>query len=337
MSMDFRGIFPGRFFRGIGNAFRRFAFLVMAGWATLAVYYSDLPPSFRPVIAGLFAVGSLAVLTVGYRLRGARLVFLATFTIVQVWWLLIPPSNTRNWQPDVVLLPWAAIDGERVTIHGIRNVDYRTETDYTVRHYDRTFDLARMKSVDLFVVYWGSPLIAHTMLSFGFAGGDYVCFSIETRKEVGEEYSSIKGFFKQYELTYIIGDERDLVRLRTNYRKEQVYLWRLRTPMDLARKVFLDYLRTVNRLRDRPEWYNALTSNCTTNIRGHTVPYAPNSRFDWRIVINGFIDRMIYDRGMVDRGLPFEELKRRSLVNERAQAAGKDPAFSRLIREGPLR
>jgi len=186
MSMDFRGIFPGRFFRGIGNAFRRFAFLVMAGWATLAVYYSDLPPSFRPVIAGLFAVGSLAVLTVGYRLRGARLVFLATFTIVQVWWLLIPPSNTRNWQPDVVLLPWAAIDGERVTIHGIRNVDYRTETDYTVRHYDRTFDLARMKSVDLFVVYWGSPLIAHTMLSFGFAGVDYVCFSIETRKEVGE-------------------------------------------------------------------------------------------------------------------------------------------------------
>jgi len=107
--------------------------------------------------------------------------------------------------------------------------------------------------------------------------------------------------------------------------------------MDLARKVFLDYLRTVNRLRDRPEWYNALTSNCTTNIRGHTVPYAPNSRFDWRIVINGFIDRMIYYRGMVDRGLPFEELKRRSLVNERAQAAGKDPAFSRLIREGPLR
>jgi hypothetical protein len=144
MSMDFRGIFPGRFFRGIGNAFRRFAFLVMAGWATLAVYYSDLPPFFRPVIAGLFAVGSLAVLTVGYRLRGARLVFMAAFTVVLVWWRQIPPSQTTNWQPDVVLLPWAAIDGERVTIRH-RNVDYRTETDYTVRHYDRTFDLTRMK------------------------------------------------------------------------------------------------------------------------------------------------------------------------------------------------
>jgi hypothetical protein len=337
MSMERDSIFPGRFFRGIGNAVRRFAFLVMAGWATFAVYYSNLPPCFRPVVAGFFAAGSLAVLTVGYRLRGARLVFLAGFAAVLVWWFLIPPSNTRNWQPDVALLPRATIDGDRVTIHGIRNVDYRTETDYTVRHYDRTFDLAKMRSVDLFVVYWGSPLIAHTMLSFGFAGGDFVCFSIETRKEVGEEYSSIKGFFKQYELTYIIGDERDLVRLRTNYRKEQVYLWRLRTSMDLARNVFLDYLRTVNRLRDRPEWYNALTSNCTTNIRGHTVPYAPHSRFDWRIIINGFIDRMVYDRGMVDRSLPFEETKRRSLINERAQAAGDGPAFSRLIREGSLR
>ncbi len=306
----------------------------MTAWATLAVYYSDLPPSFRLIAAGLFVIGGLAVLTVGYRRRAARFVFLAAFAAVLVWWLLIPPSNTRNWQPDVALLPWAAIDGDRVTIHGIRNVDYRTETDYTVRHYDRTFDLTKMKSVDLFVVYWGSPLIAHTMLSFGFAGGDQVCFSIETRKEVGEEYSSIKGFFKQFELTYIIGDERDLVRLRTNYRKEQVYLWRLRTSMDLARNVFLDYLRTVNLLRDRPEWYNALTSNCTTNIRGHTVPYSPNARFDWRIIINGFIDRMIYDRGMVDRSLPFDEIKRRSRINEKAQAAGNDPAFSRLIRQG---
>ncbi len=323
-----------RLLKGFGSAFLWSSFLAMAVWATLAVYYSNLPASLRPVGSGLVGAGSLFALTAGYRRRGVRLAFLAAFTAILAWWLVIPPSNTRNWQPDVAHLPSAAIEGDRVTISGIRNVDYRTETDYTVRHYDRTFDLAKMESVDLFVVYWGSPFIAHTMLSFGFGGGEYICFSIETRKEIGEEYSSIKGFFKQYELTYIIGDERDLVRLRTNYRKEQVYLYRLRAPMDLARLVFLDYLRTVNRLKDHPEWYNALTSNCTTNIRGHTVPYNPNARFDWRIIINGFMDRMVYDRGMVDRDIPFEELKRRSLINERAQAADKDPRFSCLIREG---
>ena len=144
--------------------------------------------------------------------------FLAAFAVVLVWWLLMPPSNSRNWQPDVAVLPWADIQGNRVTIHNIRNCDYRSETDYTVRHYDKTFDLAKLKSVDLSLVYWGSPYIAHTMLSFGFEGDGYVCFSIETRKEIGEAYSTVKGFFRQYELTYVVADERDLIGLRTNYR-----------------------------------------------------------------------------------------------------------------------
>jgi len=325
-----------RSLKGLGKIFLWLCTLATASWATLAIYYSNLPPSLRPASAGFFVAGSLFVLTAGYRRRAVRLVFLAVFVAVLTWWLLIPPSNTRNWQPDVAILPWATMEGNLVTIHNIRNADYRTETDYIIRYYDRSFDLAKMQSVDLFVVYWGSPFIAHTMLSFGFAGGEYVCFSIETRKEVGEEYSSIKGFFKQYELTYIIGDERDLVRLRTNYRKEeQVYLYRLRTSMGTARLVFLDYLRTIDRLKDNPEWYNALTGNCTTSIRGHTAPYNPDTHFDWRIIINGYIDRMLYDRGtMMDRGLPFPELKERSLINKRARAADKDPQFSRLIREG---
>ena len=131
------------------------------------------------------------------------------------------------------MLPWATIDGNKVTIHNIRNCDYRSETDYTCRYYDRTFDLDRLKTGDLFLIYWGSPYIAHTMLSFGFDGQGYVCFSIETRKEKGEEYSAIKGFFKQYELTYIVADERDVVRLRSNYRKEDVYLYQLKVEQDM--------------------------------------------------------------------------------------------------------
>jgi hypothetical protein len=266
--------------------------------------------------------------------RRARLVCFGIFAVVIVWFVFTPPSNDRDWQPDVALLPYAESNGKLVTIHNIRNCDYRTETDYTIRHYEKTFDLEKLRSVDLYLVYWGSPLIAHTMLSFGFEGGDYVCFSIETRKEKGEAYSAIKGFFRQFELTYVIGDERDLVRLRTNFRHEQVYLYRLNTEPEVARLVFLDYLKEVNQLKDRPEWYNALTSNCTTNIRGHTKAYARNARFDWRILLNGRSDEMAYERRMLDQTLPFGELKRRSLINRLAEAADKEADFSARIRSG---
>lgn len=320
--------------KGLGKNFIRFCFLLMAGWATVAILYSNLPGFLRPWGAGIFGVGSLVALVGMYRYRQARRGFLAAFAVVLVWWLLMPPSNSRNWQPDVAVLPWADIQGNRVTIHNIRNCDYRSETDYTVHYYDKTFDLNKLKSVDLALVYWGSPYIAHTMLSFGFEGEGIVCFSIETRKEVGEAYSTVKGFFRQYELTYVVADERDLIGLRTNYRGEQVYLYRLNASPDLARKAFLSYLREVNSLKERPEWYNALTSNCTTNIRGHTVPYNPGARHDWRIIVNGFVDEMLYEGKVVDTSLPFPELKKRSLINERAKGEDKSPEFSQLIRVG---
>jgi hypothetical protein len=306
----------------------------MTGWGIMAIWYSNLPPSLRPWAAGGFGVISLLLPVLVRPRRRGVIAFLCIFALVVAWWLAIPPSNNRDWQPDVAVLPSATIAGERVTIHNIRNCDYRSETDYTCRYYDRTFDLGKLKSVDLFLVYWGSPMIAHTMFSFGFEGQGQVCFSIETRKEKGEDYSAIKGFFKQYELTYIVADERDVVRLRSNYRKEDVYLYRLKAEPELMRKVFLDYLRQVNRIHDRAEWYNALTSNCTTNIRGHTAPYARNAKFDWRIIVNGFLDEMIYERGTVDTSLPFTEFKTRSHINARAQRADKDSDFSRRIREG---
>jgi hypothetical protein len=172
------------------------------------------------------------------------------------------------------------------------------------------------------------------MLSFGFGEDGIVCFSAETRKETGEEYSTIKGFFRQYELTYVVADERDLIGLRASYRGEQVYLYRLNESADLVRKVFLDYLREMNSLKDRPEWYNALTGNCTTSIRIHNAPYNPDSRLDWRIIVNGFIDEMLYERKAVDTSLPFPELKKRSLINERAKDMDKSPDFSKVIRIG---
>ena len=245
-----------------------------------------------------------------------------------------PPSNNRNWQPDVALLPWAEIQGSRVTIHNIRNCDYRSETDYTVHHYDKTFDLTTLSSLDLSLVYWGSPYIAHTMLSFGFEGDGFVCFSVETRKEVGEAYSTIKGFFRQYEMMYVVADERDLIGLRTNYRGEQVHLYRLHESAATLRKIFLDYLHKVNSLKEHPEWYNALTDNCTTSTDILAAPYNPEGRLDWRIIANGFMDEMLYESTAIDTTLPFPELKKLSLINGRAKNQDKSPDFSHLIRVG---
>jgi hypothetical protein len=305
----------------------------MIGWGVLAVYYSNLPAGLRPVVAAVFGLGSIALLVFVRPRRRGLAAFLGVFLLLLAWWLAIPPSNDRDWQPDLAVLPYAEIEGNKVTVHNIRNCDYRSETDFDVRRYDRTYDLDKLRTADFYVVYWGSPMIAHTMFSFGFDGDDYLCISIETRKEKGETYSAVKGFFKQYELIYVIADERDLVRLRTNYRGEDVYLYRLRAKPDVVRNVFLSYLKHANSLKQQAEWYNALTSNCTTNIRGHARAYAATP-WDWRILLNGRIDEMAYENGRLDRSLPFAELKARCHVNERGKAADKDPTFSKRIREG---
>ena len=319
---------------GVALAF--LCLVIVACVGTLAIYFSNLPAALRSIASGGFALVAMSLIFSGLR-RGKRWAWgalLGLFAmVIAAWWLLIPPSNSRNWQPDVTVLPWAEVRGSLATVHNIRNCDYRTETDYTVSHYDRSFDLTKLQSVDLFLVYWGSPSIAHTMLSFGFEDGSHLCFSIETRKEVGEEYSAVKGFFKQFELTYVVADEQDLVRLRTNYRTgEDVYLYRFKVSTDFARKVLLDYLREVNSLKDRPQWYRAILTNCTTSILRHTTPFNPDARFDWRLIANGYLDALLYERGKLDQSLPFAELKKRSLINQRAKAADKASDFSRLIR-----
>ncbi|MCU0841841.1 MAG: DUF4105 domain-containing protein [Thiobacillaceae bacterium] len=186
------------------------------------------------------------------------------------WWSGIEPSNERDWQPEVARLAHAEIRGDLVTVRNIRNFDYRSETDFTPAWYDRTFDLNKLESVDLVAVYWMGPAIAHTILSFGFAGGDHLAISIETRKEKGEGYSTIKGFFKQYELYYVVADERDVIRVRSNYRKdppEDVYVYRVHGNIDNGRRLFLEYMRRINALKATPEFYNTATSRPTCTSR----------------------------------------------------------------------
>jgi len=256
--------------------------------------------------------------------------------LIMVWWLNIKPSNDRNWQPDVAIIPYAIIQDNIVTIHNIRNLSYRTETDFDVHYYNKTFNLDTLDSVDLIAVYWMGDAIAHIMMSFGFQGKDFVAFSIETRKENGEGYSTIKGFFKQYELIYIAGDERDLIRVRTDYRnpQEDVYLYRIRFNRERGQKLFMEYIKQINAMKEKPVWYNTLTTNCTTNIIMHIKTFSDRIRYNWKILLSGYTPLYAYERGALDTSLPFAELRRRSHVNPKAHVIGNDVEFSRKIRDG---
>ncbi len=302
-------------------------------WAVAALYFDVRISWLRVPLAVGYGAGILAVwLRVRRPLKMA--VTAVAFAVVLAWWLALKPSNNGDWQPDVAVLPYGDIAGNVVTLHNIRNCDYRTETDCDVRHYDRILDLDRLRTVDLFMVHWGSPNIAHTMISFGFDGGEHVCMSIETRKKKGQGYSALKGLFRQFELTYIIADERDVVRLRTNYRQaEDVYLYRLRATPEQARTLFIDYVRRATQLREAPEWYNALTGNCTTAIRTQRAT-ADRAPWNWRMLVNGHLDTLLYEQGLIDTRLPLEEVKRLGHINERARAADQAADFSQRIRQG---
>ena len=318
---------------GLGRLLLWTVLLLMTAWSAAALYFDIRTSWLGGPLAIVYVVAVVWVWIVVKGRRMKALLTLAAFGLVAAWWFTLKPSNEGNWQQDVARTPYAEVAGNQVTIHEIRDCDYRTETDFDVRYYDKTVDLNRLRSVDLFMVYWGSPHIAHTMVSFGFEGGDYLCFSIETRKEKGESYSAIKGFFRQFELIYVVGDERDLVRLRTNYRKgEDVYLYRLRGTTEQARTFFMDYVRRMNELKTKPEWYNALTDNCTTGIRTQRAA-AERSPWSWRLILNGHGDVLLYDRGAITTSLPFDQLKEKCHINAQAKDADKAGDFSARIRQ----
>lgn len=311
------------------------ALIAASAWGSAALWFDG--PASRPLaglLAASFPLAALALLLAVQPRRRAWAAFLVLFAAVLGWWLSLAPSNARNWQPDVAQVATAQIDGNRLTLRNVRNFDYRSETDFTERWETRTYDLSRLRGLDLYVIYWGSPGIAHTILSWEFEDGPPLAISIETRKEAGESYSAVRGFFRQYELYYVVADERDVVALRTNHRREDVYLYRLRTPPERARALLLDYLKAVNRLAKTPKWYNALRYNCTTTIRMHASDAITGIPLDWRWLANGYLDELLYEQGIVNRDLPFAELKARSYINAKAQAVALDANLSQLIRKG---
>ncbi len=322
-----------KWIRGIGSMLAWPAVVLGAIWTAGALAF-DLPwPALRTPAAIAFGIAMILALRFS-RGKACKLAIPAVATAaVAAWWLTLRPSHDREWQPDVARLARAEIDGDVVTLHNVRNFDYRSATDFTERWESRTVNLAHLTGADIAINYWGSPWMAHPIVSFQFADAPPVCFSIETRKEVGEAYSAIGGFYRRFELIYIVADERDVLRVRTSIRDgEDVYLYRTTMTPAQARRKFLEYIRTANHIHDHPRWYNALTTNCTTAIRAQT-PADRRAPWDWRLLVNGKGDEMMYDCGqIVTAGLPFPELKRQAHANPAALAAGRSPDFSRLIR-----
>lgn len=309
-----------------------------AGWGALAIHYrAPLGAGTKQLLGGALGVLAVAAI-VGLAAASVRIftaVFAAAFVGVLAWWATVNPRNDRDWQPEVAVLARAEMNGDLITIRNIRNFQYRSETDFTPRYYDKTFDLRKLDTADLVASYWMGDAIGHMMVSFGFSGEDYLGVSIETRKERNESYSTAAGFFREYELYYVVADERDVIGVRAVHRKdppEDVYIYRTNAPPKNVRRLFLSYINKIDSLNQEPEFYNTLTTNCTTNIWMHTKVNPGHLTFSWKILLSGYTPLLIYENGRLDTRLPFDELRRRSRVNDAARAAIDAPDFSQRIR-----
>jgi hypothetical protein len=322
------------FGRGIVRVLRTTLEALALAWAVLAVYYSNLPWSWLRFALAV-GVASFGVWALWVR-RGPRSpwAFWIVFLLTLAWFSLISPSHDRPWRKEVAVMPTATVEGDRVRLIDVRNFTYRARDDFDVRYEEREVSLAHLTSIDFFISYWTAGPIGHTFLSFNFDNAPPVSISIETRPEIGEGYSPIASLFKQYELIYVVGDERDIVRVRTNHRDEEVFRYRILTSPENARRLFLVYLDRVNELAVRPEFYHLLSNSCTVNIVRYANASGREGGFDVRHLLNGLIDRYFYDTRLIDTSLPFAELRRRAKINEQARQAGDAPDFAERIR-GP--
>lgn len=260
--------------------------------------------------------------------------YLLLFALLQVWWNTLAPSNQRVWADDLAELTTGRVEGSQVTLNNVRNFDWRSDEDYDPRWETRRYNLDQLTSVDLATSYWGMPAIAHVLVSFGFDDGQFVVFTVEIRKERGESYSEIGGFFKQFELGIVAADERDALRVRTNVRGEDVYLYRVNMSEEAMRALFLSYIEQANKLQEEPRFYNTITANCTTIVFDMMRQIVQGLPMDYRLLLTGYLPGYVQDVGGLEQNLSLEELQQRGRITERARLAGDDPEFSRLIRDG---
>ncbi|MDR6955275.1 hypothetical protein J2X65_004654 [Ancylobacter sp. 3268] len=301
--------------------------------AGLALWFQT-PGDGRAIALAALAAAMVAALTatVRGRLGLGWLIALATLGMVGLWWSTILPSNQRDWAPDVAHGVTATVAGDNVTLHNVRNFDWRSESEASERWEERRYRLDQITGVDLFSSVWSNPAIAHTLIGFSFADGQRVVFSAEIRRERGEAFSEIGGFFKQFELVLIAADERDIIRLRTNERRETVSLFPLQLTPGQSRALFLSFAALGNELARRPRFYQTVTTNCTTVIYRLARLIAPGVPFDWRILLSGYLPGYLYQQHLIATDDPLAEIERRAVITPRGQAAGNAPDYSDRIR-----
>jgi hypothetical protein len=300
-------------------------------WIALAIYFHVRFPWLRWFISFVPLVVVGASLSVLPLVPQALAVWFGLLMITIAWWFSLRPRSDRDWAVGMEVLPRAEIVGDALCVRQFRNFSYTAAGEPIPRYEERTYDLAKLSSLDYFLSHWSGPAMAHTLVSFGFDDGQFLCVSVEARRQRWQSYSPLRGLFRSYELMFVLGDERDIVRLRTNIRRQRVYLYRLRLPTENLRRLLFDYVRRVEMLATAPAWYNSVTSNCTTNLfyRGHaSVPW-------WMkpgIFLNGFSARTMYRLGFLSDNLPFKELQARCAIREQALAADEAADFSQHIR-----
>lgn len=287
-----------------------------------------------PAMAVAWGGFSLATQVLWWRRGNARVLlpWLAALALMMGWWSTIKPSHDRVWADDVARMVTGRVQGSVVTLDQVRNFDWRSDSDYTQRWEPRSYDLNRLQSVDVAMSYWMGPVIAHTLVSFGFADGRYLTFSIEIRKERGESFDAIAGFFKRFETVLIAADERDILRVRTNVRGEDMYLYRLKMPPEAMRSLFLSYLDEGAQLKRRPRFYNTLIANCTTIVFEMARRIDPGLPLDWRLLASGYLDRYLFDIGALAGQGGFDALRQQAHITGKAKAAGQTADFSSGIR-----
>jgi hypothetical protein len=312
----------------------------LAIWGCFALWFR-VPggAALRLLAVALWAAFSLAMVLALSPSRPALVgaVFAAAFCGLLVWWRRLLPSNDRVWADDVAHMTSGSVEGNQVVLRNVRNFDWRSATDYTQRWETRSYDLDRLRSVDLILSYWTIQAIAHVLISFGFDDGDQVAFSVEIRRERDEEFSAVGGFFKEFELSVLAADERDVIRLRTNVRGEDDYLYRLRIPEPAMRSLFLAYIEQANRLVRAPRFYNTVTVNCTTLVHQMMNHIVGNLPLDYRLVFSGYLPGYVYQVGGMDRRYTLEELRSFGRITERARVSDRSPSFPPTSGRGCLK
>ena len=309
----------------------------LAAWAAMALWFRLPAPEWTKVAtAGAFALIAIATVAGVFTRRrwAALLVFGLAFGGVAIWWNTVQPPADGDWAPDVARQTTGTLNGDILTLSDVRDFDWRTDDDFTEHWSQRSYDLSKLDTLDLFLIYWAGPEMARLIMSFGFDGGEKLAWSIEIRRQKNGAYSPVADAFKTDALVSLATTERDSVRLRANVRGEDARLYRLRTSPEKARELLLEYVEEANALGKHPAFYNSITTNCTTAVAkliraaGGTLP------FDWRLIANGYLPGYLYDRGVVVTTIPLSELIALAAIDKRARAADQSPDFSRLIRVG---